>query len=195
MKITIFPKIRKISMPLPAFFILLLLPCITYPQNISTTGLPYYIMNPSLTGENQEPAHVPMVIFDNIDDALAGDWNRSPWYQSLDGRWKFRWDRNPYEAPAGFFESGFDPGDRDGITVPGTWQTQGYGHALYRNIPLEFSPYNPPDVPFDFNPTGSYIRTFEVPAGWKTEDIRHFDAEGYQYYDNPGTGTEWVFKR
>ena len=54
---------------------------------------------------------------------------------------------------------------------------QGYGHALYRNIPLEFSPYDPPNVPIDFNPTGSYIRTFEVPDNWDNKKIfLHFEG-------------------
>jgi beta-galactosidase len=53
----------------------------------------------------------------------------------------------------------------------------GYGYSLYRNIPLEFSPYDPPNVPVDFNPVGSYIRTFEVPDNWDGRKVfLHFEG-------------------
>lgn len=136
-----------------------------------------YIMNPSFTGESQEPVHVPMVVFNDTEDALSGEWNRSPWYRSLDGKWKFSWAKSPSDAPAGFYEQGFDHAGWDEITVPGTWQMQGYGYSLYRNIPLEFSPYDPPNVPLDFNPTGSYIRTFEIPDEWDGRKVfLHFEG-------------------
>jgi beta-galactosidase len=136
-----------------------------------------YIANPAIVQEGQEPAHVPLVVFDSMDDALAGDWNRSPFYKPLDGYWKFRWDKSPLEAPADFYLADFDAGGWDDITVPGTWQMQGYGYALYRNIPLEFSPYDPPNVPITFNPTGSYIRTFELPENWDNKRIfLHFEG-------------------
>ncbi|TVR72630.1 MAG: DUF4981 domain-containing protein [Marinilabiliales bacterium] len=136
-----------------------------------------YIMNPSFVGEYQEPAHVPMVIFDNDEDALSGEWHSSPYYRTLDGKWKFRWDKSPFDAPAGFYLPVFDHSEWDEITVPGTWQMQGYGYSLYRNVPLEFSPYDPPNVPMDFNPTGSYYRTFEVPEHWDGRRVLiHFEG-------------------
>jgi beta-galactosidase len=136
-----------------------------------------YIANPVKVQENQEPAHAPLVVFDNLNDALTGDWSRSPFYKSLEGDWKFRWDKSPLEAPADFFLISFDASNWDNIKVPGTWQMQGYGYALYRNIPLEFSPYDPPNVPIDFNPTGSYIRTFELPENWDNKKVfLHFEG-------------------
>ena len=157
--------------------IFLALPAVAFPQKSINENLAAWLMNPSFTGENQEPAHVPMVVFDNSEDALRGDWHSSPWYRSLDGRWKFRWDESPLKAPAGFYRPGFDIVDWDEITVPGTWQMQGYGYSLYRNIPLEFSPYDPPNVPLDFNPTGSYVRSFEIPDQWDGRKVFiHFEG-------------------
>ncbi len=137
-----------------------------FSQPGSHQELTRYLMNPSLTEENQVPPHVPLVVFDNDTDALTGEWDRSPYFKSLDGTWKFRWDRSILEAPGNFHEPAFDSRNWDNITVPGTWQMQGYGYNLYRNQTLEFSPYDPPNVPLDFNPTGSYIRTFEIPSNW-----------------------------
>ncbi len=149
--------------------IILILMICTYSgisQSKDYRDLPWYIMNPSFVGSSQEPAHVPMVVFDNDEDALTGEWQSSPYYRSLDGTWKFRWDKSPYDAPDGFYKTAFNHSGWDDITVPGTWQMQGYGYSLYRNIPLEFSPYDPPNVPMEFNPTGSYFRTFELPEHW-----------------------------
>ncbi|TVQ65018.1 MAG: DUF4981 domain-containing protein [Balneolaceae bacterium] len=139
--------------------------------------LKQYIMNPSLVEENQEPAGVPLLLFDSVENALSGDRNRSPRFFSLDGIWNFRWDKNPFDVPSGFFRPDYDSSDWDPITVPGTWQMQGFGYSLYRNIPLEFSPYDPPNVPLDFNPAGSYIRTFELPANWDEKNVfLHFEG-------------------
>ena len=130
-----------------------------------------YIMNPSFVEENQEPAAVPLVVFDREFDALRDDRNISNWFYSLDGQWNFRWDKNPYEVPADFYKPDFDTTEWDEITVPGTWQMQGYGYSLYRNIPLEFTPYDPPNVPLDFNPVGSYTRIFTLPEIWNDRKI------------------------
>lgn len=147
------------------------------PDSNAVGDMAGYIMNPSLVEEHQEPPHVPLVIYDNIDDALTGNRNNSPWFKTLDGDWKFRWDRSPLEAPDEFYNTTFDSDSWEDIEVPGTWQMQGYGHPLYRNIPLEFSPYDPPNVPLDFNPVGSYIKTFKVPDDWDGRRVfMHFDG-------------------
>ena len=51
------------------------------------------------------------------------------------------------------------------ITVPGSWAMQDTGDLpQYTNIVMPF-PDLPPAVP-DANPTGLYVRTFEVPERW-----------------------------
>jgi beta-galactosidase len=148
-----------------------------FSQSFSHKELARYLMNPALTEENQVPPHVPLVVFDNETDALSGEWERSPYYKSLDGSWKFRWDRSILSAPGGFHEPSFDSENWDDITVPSSWQMEGYGYKLYRNQTLEFSPYDPPNVPLDFNPTGSYIRTFEIPSDWDGRKVfLHFEG-------------------
>ncbi|UCG27883.1 MAG: DUF4981 domain-containing protein [Bacteroidales bacterium] len=142
-----------------------------------------YIENPSLVEENQLPPHVPYVPFESVGQALDGNWNNSPYYQSLDGLWKFHWTKTPLDAPDGFYLKEYDASGWDEIEVPGTWQMQGYGYYIYRNIPMEFAPYDPPEVPISFNPTGFYIREFTVPDEWNDQKIiLHFDGVKAAYW-------------
>ncbi|KKY21109.1 putative glycoside hydrolase family 2 protein [Diplodia seriata] len=48
---------------------------------------------------------------------------------------------------------------------------EGYGKPHYTNLPYPF-PVDPPNVPLDDNPTGSYRRTFTVPKEWGYSQIR-----------------------
>lgn len=42
---------------------------------------------------------------------------------------------------------------------------KGYGTPIYTNTNYPF-PANPPYIPHDDNPVGSYVRTFDIPADW-----------------------------
>ena len=136
-----------------------------------------YIENPSFVEENQLPPHVPFIPFEDLDQAKKGDWDESRYYRSLNGEWKFLWTESPLKSPKDFHLPGFEASGWDDIRVPGTWQMQGFGYNIYRNVPMEFAPYNPPHVPVFFNPTGYYIREFEVPESWGNRKvILHFDG-------------------
>jgi len=136
-----------------------------------------YIENPRMFAENQEPAHVPLVPFPDVASALENDWEKSSHYQSLDGEWKFFFAERPGDAPRNFHEPAFDVSGWDEIKVPSVWQTEGYGHIIYRNIPQALHPYDPPRVPDSLNPTGAYRRTFQVPDDWDGREIfLHFDG-------------------
>ena len=97
----------------------------------------------------------------------------SPWYMSLNGKWDFKWSQSPGERPTDFYKPDYSTKGWDKISVPGNWQTQGYGTKLYVNTTYEFdSDYfhykkNWPLVPVDSNEVGCYRREFTVPADWK----------------------------
>lgn len=168
---------------LKRIFILMLLaiPCFT--QTINNKPLAYYIENPALVEEHQEPPHAPLMPFDNKADALTHRWGESPYYLDLNGTWKFHFAENPMEAPADFYQHNFNVNDWADIEVPGTWQMQGWDHNVYRNIPMPFGPYDPPRVPDFINPTGSYVRTFSVPEKWKDQRVYlHFDGVKSAYW-------------
>jgi len=142
-----------------------------------------YIENPSMVEEGQEPPHVTYIPFGSVRQATESDWEQSPWYLSLNGTWKFYWTKSPITSPENFFMSEFDPEGWGEIRVPGTWQMQGYDYYVYRNVPMEFAPYDPPNVPLDFNPTGCYIREFNIPENWGNRKVfLHFDGVKAAYW-------------
>jgi len=142
-----------------------------------------YIENPGFYQENQEPPHVPLYVYEKEDQALKGDFLLSPYVISLNGLWKFSWYSTPQDVPNEFSRLTYPLESLDEIEVPGTWQMQGYGYKIYRNIPLEFGPYDPPKVPDHLNPTGIYIREFEIPEEWNNRRIFvHFEGVKAAYW-------------
>ena len=98
---------------------------------------------------------------------------QSPYYLSLNGSWKFHWTKNPDLRPADFQLPTFYDGGWAEIRVPGNWERQGYGTAIYVNETYEFDDpmfsfrKNPPLVPHAQNEVGSYRRTFTIPEAWQ----------------------------
>ena len=136
-----------------------------------------YIENPAMVAENQQPTHVPLVPYPDLESALEYDFSASPWFLLLDGAWKFKWVHNPEEVPDDFSSPGYPDQDWDTIQVPGVWQTQGFGRNMYRNIPQALQPFDPPRVPDDLNPTGCYRKTFTFPDAWTGRRIfLHFEG-------------------
>lgn len=136
-----------------------------------------YIENPQLFEENQEPTHVPLIPYQTDSNAFTGDRMLSKNYFTLNGQWKFKLFRNPESVPDDFPQVDFPTDDWADITVPGSWQTQGFGHNMYRNIPMELTPYDPPFVPDSLNPTGLYQRVFTLPANFEAKRIfLHFEG-------------------
>ena len=86
----------------------------------------------------------------------------SPDVLSLDGLWRFRYDRSPLDAPSELMGTAIDDTEWDRIPVPGCWQMRGYGHPHYTNVIYPF-PVDPPRVPSE-NPTGTYRTRFVVPS-------------------------------
>ncbi|WP_285747735.1 glycoside hydrolase family 2 TIM barrel-domain containing protein [Lentzea sp. NBRC 105346] len=117
-----------------------------------------------MTGEGQESPHVELTPYSTVREALAKA--DSPWVKPLDGEWRIRMFDRPQEVPAGFENDGL-PGWKP-VSVPHTWQTSGLDHPIFRNIPTEMYPDDPPRVPRDVNPTGAYLKTFDVPEDWQT---------------------------
>lgn len=96
----------------------------------------------------------------------------SPYYMSLNGAWRFNWVRNPDTRPVDFYRPDYYVGNWNEIEVPGNWERQGYGTAIYVNESYEFDhpmfnfKKNPPLVPYAENEVGSYRSTFTVPDSW-----------------------------
>ncbi len=132
--------------------------------------------NVRVLARNKEAAHATLMPYATVDEALKNDRTTSPYYHSLNGKWKFHWSPDPEQRPLSFFAPDFDISAWDEISVPANWETQGYGIPIYVNIVYPFQK-DPPRVtsepPQNYtvykhrNPVGSYVRTFQAPAAWE----------------------------
>lgn len=120
---------------------------------------------------NKLSPHASGLNFPDRQSAIASEPEDSPWYQSLNGQWHFRWFRMPADAPRGFEQAGYDDGDWDKIPVPSNWEVEGYGQAIYLDERYPFDAQWP-DVPGDYNPVGLYRTTFELEPAWNDKIVR-----------------------
>jgi beta-galactosidase len=157
--------------------------------------------NPLVTSVNRETAHTLAIPIANDGDVAQNDMTQSPWYQSLDGVWKFQWVGVPTSAKDEWCAKDYNDASWTDIDVPSSWQLWGLNHnkswdkPLYCNTSYPFS-YNEStysvmaDRPSWFtykdskkNPVGTYRRTFTVPDTWKGRDVYvRFNSVGHGYY-------------
>lgn len=134
--------------------------------------------NPEMIGENKLAPHSSVIPFASTDDVLRLQYEQSPYYKSLNGKWKFNWSAKPADRPIDFYKPDYDISHWKLINVPSNWELEGYGIPIYVNQPYEFTfDPKPPQIPHDDNPVGSYRTTFEIPKNWKNQEIiLHFGA-------------------
>ena len=137
--------------------------------------------NPFINKVNEMPMHTYFLPYQSEEDAIE----RNPLTQreeSLDGTWKFNYSKTPQERPKNFFEENFDYSSWKDITVPGSWELQGFDSPIYTDVRYPFFS-RPPFVSHTYNPVGSYVRTFEVPSDWNGMDIiLRFEGVESAYY-------------
>ena len=95
-------------------------------------------------------------------------------YMSIEGKWKFHWVESANERPEGFFALNYDDSKWGTMPVPGIWEMNGYGDAIYVNTSYAWRSDwtgEPPDVEDKGNHVGSYRRTFTIPADWKGDKV------------------------
>ncbi|MHC4205931.1 MAG: beta-galactosidase, LacZ type [Planctomycetota bacterium] len=144
-------------------------------SGITSTEVPDW-ENPQVVGLNKEPGHCTLVPYPNTRTALKCERQASRFYQSLNGKWKFNWVNKPSDRPVDFYKPRYDVSKWDEIPVPSNWQMHGYGRPIYLNMRYPF-PVNPPYIPHDYNPVGSYRTEFRIPSGWKNRQVfLHFDG-------------------
>lgn len=95
--------------------------------------------------------------YQTLEDALNRNDNIYG-FQKLNGEWQFNLFSSPFEAEDYIEKRKFENFEK--IVVPSCWQMNGYDAMHYADLLYPF-PINPPYVPTE-NPTGVYIRTFEV---------------------------------
>lgn len=176
-----------------------LLTCLaTFPFGLTAQENNRYeeITNPKLTSINREPARSTFTSYVTEADAVINDRKNGTFRLSLNGKWKFHYVETFADRPTDFMMDRVDASRWPDINVPGNWELQGFGTPIYVNQPYEFCssgypPYwdkpNPPYVPQEWNPTGTYRREFTLPGDWDDKEI-FLSADGVRgaafYYLN-----------
>lgn len=123
---------------------------------------------------NKAPPHASFFAFENEMAALHLEPQVSPYYQSLNGIWKFHWVRKPDDRPQLFYQENYDVSKWDNMPVPANWEVEGYDYPIYLDERYPFEA-NWPCIPNDYNPVGSYKRKFHIPESWNDKEIMiHF---------------------
>lgn len=135
--------------------------------------------NPEIFKINKEDGHAIMMPFDNEKDALSA--KESNYKQSLNGKWKFYWQRGLKNQPENFQLTSFDDSHWDEINVPSVWQTQGYSVPYYyaSTFPKAFSRSKGkiPSIDHDMQEIGFYRKSFTLNENFNgRETFLHFGA-------------------
>lgn len=94
--------------------------------------------------------------------------------QSLNGLWQFTYAVNPDSRIKDFYKEDFDTSSFDYIKVPGHIQTQGYDKMQYTNTLYPWDGHSdliPPHISSEYNPVGSYVKTFDVKEELKNAPV------------------------
>ena len=146
-----------------------------------------YVENIDMIQENKEPAHATFVSHGSKEAALNTQADQANFRQSLDGIWKFKWVRSPKDRPTSFMNPEENVANWNNIKVPSNWEVEGYGVPIYVNHQYEFAdhkvpvaddieldgiyPKYPGKVPHEYNPVGSYRRSFVLADDWDGKEI------------------------
>ena len=130
--------------------------------------------DPLVNQVNREPRRANFFAFENADKAKANDKTKSGRFLSMEGKWRFNFVKDHNLAPKDFFSLKFDDSKWVDFPVPGLFEIEGYGDKIYRNVGYSWCTTfdsNPPYIGETNNYTGSYRRTFELPADWNGQDV------------------------
>jgi beta-galactosidase len=127
--------------------------------------------DPQVTSVNTESTRAEFILYPDEKSSFSAD-KKSPFVQSLNGTWKFKWASHPSKALPDFFIPAVNTASWDDIPVPSNWQVvaaregRPYDKPVFTNIKYPFKA-NPPRIVADTNSVGMYRTTFTV-----AEDIK-----------------------
>ncbi|OBZ09481.1 glycoside hydrolase family 2 TIM barrel-domain containing protein [Bacillus sp. FJAT-26390] len=120
--------------------------------------------NPEKLHVNREAPRAYYIPYADTAAAKERQRGRSPYYETLNGSWKFNYYPSVQQVKDAFYEEETDVSAWDDLIVPSCWQTNGYDQLQYTNFNYPI-PCDPPFVPDD-NPAGLYVRDFHLPDNW-----------------------------
>ena len=140
---------------------------------VSAQKVPVW-QDPNVNQQNREVRRADFFAFESEELAKQGDKMKSSRYLSMEGMWKFNFVKNHQDAPKDFFGLKYDDSQWVDFPVPGLFEINGYGDRIYKNIGYAWGTTfksNPPYIGETNNYTGSYRRTFDLPADWKGQEV------------------------
>ena len=163
-----------------------------YGNPVAPTGDEW--QSPENLSLNKEYPRAYFFSFNNEKQATQVLPEYAPYWQSLNGQWRFHWCKTPEQRPKDFYKTDYDTSKWDAIPVPSNWNVYGiqkngslkYGLPIYVNQPVIFYHERkiddwrkgvmrtPPTdwTTYDYrNEVGSYVREFEIPANWNGREI------------------------
>lgn len=163
-------------------------------MGVGIAGMAAFAIEPSnswfedqtVVGVNKERAHASYTPYATTAELQAdAEFLKTPWIdskstlrKSLNGQWKFHYSPTPAQAPADFYEAGFNSSSWDAIPVPSCWQMQGYDTPMYINVDYPFDKSQYPRIVrrgsnqgYDENPVGCYLTEFSVPSSWNGKQL------------------------
>ena len=141
--------------------------------------------NPAIVHVGTQKPHATMMAYPSAELARTADRAKSPWFQLLNGTWKFHGSLRPSERPIDFYRTDYSDAAWGNMPVPASWQMHGFDIPIYTNIiyPFPQDASKAPAPPYEFNPVGSYRMHFTVPPSWKGRQILlHFDGVDSAFY-------------
>jgi len=136
--------------------------------------------DPLVSGINRDLSRATAYSYPTVNDALKNDREQSGRYLSLNGDWDFSFALKPGDEPKDFYKNKVNGWKK--ITVPSSWEMQGYDKPIYKSAVYPFRPVNPPHVPKDYNGVGCYQKSLTIPANWKGMNVTlHFGGVSSAY--------------
>lgn len=143
-----------------------------YADGSSPQPVKPYWQDIQVVAVNKEKPRSSFMSYADRETALTSRFEKSPYYSLLNGTWKFFFVDSYKDLPQNITDPSVNTSSWDDITVPGNWEVQGHGVAIYTNHGYEFKQKNPqPPLLPEANPVGVYRRDIEIPASWDNRDI------------------------
>ena len=121
--------------------------------------------NPEIVAVGKLPQHATLMPYESFEEAAKADRYASSRCKLLNGKWKFKLYKNYAYRPSEFADPNYDAHNWDSITVPCSWQMQGYDQNQYCNVRYPWETDEdicPPNAPVKHNPVGCYLKRFHV---------------------------------
>jgi len=85
----------------------------------------------SIFNVNKLKPHAYFIPYESVRAAWQNNKDLSPYYKSLNGKWKFHISKSPASRPKDFYKPEFDISKWSDIQVPGNWERQGFDVPIY----------------------------------------------------------------